>query len=76
MENADVSEIDRIERQEPVEGQSQPIVPSRPQTNQAKKKREKEKPEIDEAFFYDYNALVFKPVISEESNLSEDLLQL
>ena len=41
-----------------------------------KKKKEKMKVEIDESFFYDYDSLVSKPVISEESNLAPELLQL
>lgn len=35
-----------------------------------------EKPDMDPEFFYNYDDLVFKPVISEESNLPQNLLEL
>ena len=33
-------------------------------------------PDMDPSHFYDYESLIFKPVITEESNLSENLLSL
>lgn len=33
-------------------------------------------PKMDPNFYYDYESMVFKPVISEESKLSNNFLQL
>lgn len=43
---------------------------------QSRKKKANAKPEIEADFFYDYESVLSKPVISEESNLPENLLQL
>ncbi|CAF0711556.1 unnamed protein product [Brachionus calyciflorus] len=41
-----------------------------------KKPKKVEVPKMDPNFYYDYESMVFKPVISEESNLNENFLQL
>ena len=40
------------------------------------KKNKEEKPKMDPEFFYDYESLKFKPVVSEESNLGPQILKL
>ncbi len=40
------------------------------------RKRKDEKPLIPIDFFYDFESLVFKPVISEDSNLPSNLFHL
>ena len=42
----------------------------------AKKRKTNKISLMDVNFYYDYESMVFKPVMSEESNISEDLLQL
>ncbi len=41
-----------------------------------RKRKQDAKPVLAEDFFYDYNELIAKPVISEESELPPDLLTL
>lgn len=41
-----------------------------------RKRKEKEVVDIDEQFFYDYHSLVFKPVVSDESGMSPEMIQL
>lgn len=41
-----------------------------------KKKKGDQKPVIDAEFFYDYESLVFKPVIAPETEIKENLVEL
>lgn len=43
---------------------------------QSKKKKNAGKPDLEADFFYDYESVLSKPVISEQSNLPENLVQL
>ena len=43
---------------------------------QAKRRRGAQHNELADDFYYDYDSLIFKPVISEESNQPHDLLKL
>lgn len=64
-ENAD--ESPRIEAQE---------VEIFEEEKQEFRKRKDEKPLIPDDHFYEYDSLIFKPVISEESNLPQNILHL
>ena len=51
--------------------------PEQPQVKEKPKKKATVKvPDMDPNHFYDYESMIFKPVITEESNLSENLLSL
>jgi hypothetical protein len=50
--------------------------PGEPAEEQGFVKRNNEKPLIPDDFFYDFDSLVFKPVISEESKLTANLVSL
>ena len=43
---------------------------------QAKRRRGAQHQELADDFYYDYDSLIFKPVISEESEQPHDLLKL
>ncbi len=45
-------------------------------TTTIKKKRHDEKPKMDPSFFYDYESLIFQPVITEEAPFKTDFIQL
>lgn len=47
-----------------------------PEKIQFKKRKGDEKPELDPGFFYDFEALVFKPVLSEDLKLPPEFLRL
>jgi hypothetical protein len=63
-ETAPASTTDQIAEQE-----------ERPVTS-AKKKRLDEKPKMDPSFYYDYESLIFQPVITEEAPFKTDFIQL
>jgi hypothetical protein len=82
-------EIDSKEDEKPIEGDHKRTINNEYQTKEGeegeenaekeikKKKRVKiEKPQIAEDFYHDYDSLLFKPIISEESNLKNDLLKM
>ena len=55
--------------------ETQPDQP--PQVKEKPKKKVAVKvPDMDPSHFYDYESMIFKPVITDESNLSENLLSL
>jgi hypothetical protein len=50
--------------------------PSPAQSEKQGKKKSHQKVEMDPDFYYDYESLVFQPVISEESSISAGYLNL
>lgn len=60
-----------VDQSVPAVVSEQPLVKEKP-----KKKVAVKVPDMDPNHFYDYESMIFKPVITEESNLSEGLLSL
>ena len=84
-ENLDVQEEDKAVG--PDEGIEEPALESEreetkksssrePEKIQIKKRKGDEKPELDPGFYYDFETLVFKPVLSEDRKLPPQFLRL
>ena len=71
----DINASETTRSAEESQAPSQPEPPREEKPKKSKKNKE-EKPKMDPEFFYDYESLKFKPVISEESNLAPNMLTL